>query len=126
MSQESNKDSQVKDQQSYIPIFLAYLTFQSSSQEHQPTLTMMQGHMVDLKIYRATSGERNFIEQMKVSFFLESVFTLNLTATIQFRKERQPQHIKQTLFGEALTCLNKRYISSVKSYKYLNKLISYV
>ena len=34
-------------------------------------LFTMQGRMVDLKLNRATSRERNFIEQMKVPIFLE-------------------------------------------------------
>ena len=33
----------------------------------------MQGRMVDLKRYRATSEERNFIERIKDPIFLEAV-----------------------------------------------------
>ena len=32
--------------------------------------------MVDLERYRATSGERNFIEQMKAPIFLEAVLAI--------------------------------------------------
>ena len=33
----------------------------------------MHGHMVDLQRHRATSGGRNFIEQIKAPIFLEAV-----------------------------------------------------
>ena len=40
--------------------------------------------MVDLKRYRATSGERNFIERIKIPIFLEVVLERdNLKAPIQ-------------------------------------------
>ena len=50
--------------------------------------------MVDL--YRATSGEGNFIEQIKAQFFLEAVLTteIMLRAAIRLRKESLPQHFK--------------------------------
>ena len=33
----------------------------------------MQGRIVDLQRYRATSAERNFVEQIKAPIFLEAV-----------------------------------------------------
>ena len=38
----------------------------------------MQGHMLDLKRYRTTSGKRNFIEQIKVPIFLEAVLAIEI------------------------------------------------
>ena len=38
----------------------------------------MQGHMVDLKRYRTTSRERNFIEQIKTLIFLEAVLAIDI------------------------------------------------
>ena len=44
--------------------------------------------MVDLKKYRATSGETNFIEQIKAPVFLGSFSNGdNVRAPIQFRKK---------------------------------------
>ena len=88
---------QVKGQQSCISIFVAYPTISSSNLEHQPrndNSIQIHGSMVDL--YRATSGERNFIEQIKAQFFLEAVLTteIMLRAPIRFRKESLPQHFK--------------------------------
>ena len=38
----------------------------------------MHGCMVDLLGYRATSGERNFIEQIKAPIFLEAVLAIEI------------------------------------------------
>ena len=38
----------------------------------------MQGHMLDLKRYRTTSGKRNFIEKIKVPIFLEAVLAIEI------------------------------------------------
>ena len=78
---------QVKGQQSCISTFVAYPTISSSNLEHQPrndNSIQIHGSMVDL--YRATSGERNFIEQIKAQFFLEAVLTteIMLRAAIRF------------------------------------------
>ena len=35
--------------------------------------------MVDLYRYRATSGERNFIERIKAPIFLEAVLAIEIT-----------------------------------------------
>ena len=56
---------QGKDQQFYAPA----QTWQKYS---------MEGHMVDLKRCRATSGERNFIEHIKAPIFLEAVLAIEI------------------------------------------------
>ena len=38
----------------------------------------MHGRMVDLQGYRATSGERKFIERIKASIFLEAVLATKI------------------------------------------------
>ena len=93
---------QVKDHQSYISIFVAYLTLPSSSWEPQPDMTwqndmtwqtwqqyFMQGHAVDLQRYRATSGERNFIEWIKIQIFLEAVLATEIMQNLQFYLEEK-------------------------------------
>ena len=40
------------------------------------TAVFLHGCMVDLQRYRATSGERNFIEQIKAPIFLEAVVAI--------------------------------------------------
>ena len=49
--------------------------------------------MVDLERYRATSGEKNFIERFKILIFMDAVL-----APIQFRREGQPHHLKRWFF----------------------------
>ena len=58
----------------------------------------IHGSMVDLQRYKATSGERNFIEQS--SKFLGCSFsnTDNVRTPIQFRREGSPQHLKRWFF----------------------------
>ena len=66
----------VKDQQSCISAFVGYPTIPSSNEEHQPrhdNSIQLHGRMVDLSRYRATSGERTFIERIKAPIFLEAV-----------------------------------------------------
>ena len=38
----------------------------------------MQSQTVDLQRYRATSGERNFIKQIKAPIFLETVLAVEI------------------------------------------------
>ena len=38
----------------------------------------IHGHMVDLQRYKANSGERNFIEQLKAPIFLEAVLAIGI------------------------------------------------
>ena len=70
---------QVKDHQSCISAFLAYLTIPTPG---APAQTWQQysirGRMVDLYRNRATSGERNFIERIKAPIFLEAVLTIEI------------------------------------------------
>ena len=44
----------------------------------------MQHHVVDLQRYRATSGERHFIEQIKAPISLEAVLATKIRDPIQF------------------------------------------
>ena len=82
---------QVKEQQSCIFTFEAYLTISSSNQKQQP----IHGHMIDTevqsnlrrnKLHRASQG----------SNFLRGSFSDRDTrrAPIRFRTERQPQHLQ--------------------------------
>ena len=89
---------EVKDQESCIYVFIAY-TF-CRNYDHQPPAQTQQQYsmhrsMADLKRYRETSEERNFIEQIKAPIFFEAVLaTDNVRAPIQFTRKRQPQHLK--------------------------------
>ena len=67
---------QVKDQQFYVPA----QTWQKYS---------MQGHIVDLKRYRATSGERNFIEQIKAPIFLKAVLAIEIMWELKLNLEEK-------------------------------------
>ena len=86
---------QVKDHQSYISIFVAYLTPQPDmTWQHDMTWQtwqqyFMQGHAVDLQRYRATSGERNFIEWIKIQIFLEAVLATEIMQNLQFYLEEK-------------------------------------
>ena len=55
--------------------------------------TWTYGRLIE---YRASSGERNFMERIKAQIFLEVVLaTDNVRAPIQFRRESQPKHLKR-------------------------------
>ena len=71
---------QVKNQQFYISIFVANPTIPSSNCEHQPRHdnSFMHRHMVDLQRHRATSEERNFIQQIKAPIFLEAILAIEI------------------------------------------------
>ena len=77
---------QMKEQQSYISVFVAYLTISSTTTTTSPDMirNSRNGRMIDLWRYRATSGEKNFIERIK--------------AQIRFTRENQPQHLKRWFF----------------------------
>ena len=49
----------------------------------------MQGHAVDLQRYRATSGERNFTEWIKIQIFLEAVLATEIMQNLQFYFEEK-------------------------------------
>ena len=49
----------------------------------------MQGHMVYLSRYRAASGERNFIEQIKVPISLEAVLATEIIQEPQSNLEQK-------------------------------------
>ena len=57
----------------------------------------MQGHVVDLKRYRATFGERNVTEQIKASIFLEAVLAIEIMCEtkMEFRRKRQLWDLKR-------------------------------
>ena len=49
----------------------------------------MHGRMVDLWRYRASSGERNFVERIKASIFLEAVLALEIMQEPQSNLEKK-------------------------------------
>ena len=66
---------QVKYQQSYIIVFVAYSTIPSSNYEHQPDMTTTfhawpYGRLIEI--------QRNFIEQIKAPIFLETVLAIEI------------------------------------------------
>ena len=72
------KRQQVKYQQSCIFVFVAY-QFQVVTRFTSTGMAAvfhMHDLMVDLKRYRTTSGERNFIDQIKAPIFLEVVLAI--------------------------------------------------
>ena len=63
--------------------------------------TWTYGRLIE---YRASSGERNFMERIKAQIFLEAVLaTDNVRAPIQFRRESQPKHLKRLFFPQEQT-----------------------
>ena len=68
---------QVKGQQSYILVSVAYLTYPSSTSPDMATVFYASPYSTLIKI-RATSGERNFIEQIKPPIFLETVLAIKI------------------------------------------------
>ena len=67
---------QVKEQQFYAPA--------QTWQKYR-----MQGHMIDLKRYRKTYGEINFIEQIKAPIFLEAVLAIEMMWELKFNLEEK-------------------------------------
>ena len=56
--------------------------------------------MVTLMKYKATSRQRNFMQLIKVSIFLETVLAIvNIRALIQFNLERLLQYLKRSFFS---------------------------
>ena len=91
---------QVKDQQSF-------LSNNSKKQLGAPAQTWRQysihNHMADLLRYRATSGERNSIEQIKAIIFLEAALA---TETVQefssnLKEEVNPSILKDDFSSRA-------------------------
>ena len=82
---------QVKDQQSCISVFVASLRISSSNEVRAPAMTWQQysmyGSMVHLWRYRETSGERNFMEGIKVTIILEVVLTMEIMQQLQSNLE---------------------------------------
>ena len=71
----SQERQEVKVQQSYIPIFLAYLTFPSSNQENQPRNDNSISWKVVCQAYRDTEQpqEKDFRELIENRIYLEAV-----------------------------------------------------
>ena len=71
----SQERQEVKIQQSYNPVFLAYLTFPSSSQEHQPRNENSISWKVVCQAYRDTEQpqEKDFRELIENRIYLEAV-----------------------------------------------------
>ena len=61
----------------------------------------MHGRMVDLQIYRATSGKSNVIERIKAPIFLEVVLTIDITEEPQSNLEEKvnPNLLKDYFFS---------------------------
>ena len=63
--------------------------------------------MVDLQRYRATAGERNFIEQIKAPIFLEAVLAIEITKEPQFNLEEKvnPSILNDDFSSSADPCI---------------------
>ena len=81
----------VKEQQSCISIFKAYPTIPSDKQEYQPRYDNSIQYMAAWQIYRcrATSGERNLIEQIKTPMFLEALLPAEIMQEPQSNLEEK-------------------------------------
>ena len=98
--QRVQQKQQVKEQQSYISFFVVYLTIPSSSSPNMTILfnARLYGRFIEIqsnlwrkKLYRTSQGS-NFLA---CSLSNKD----NVRAPIQFRSERQPQHlIKRSFF----------------------------
>ena len=57
----------------------------------------MHGQMLDLQRDIATSGERNFIEQIKAPLFSEALLAIEIIQELQFKLEEKvnSQHLKK-------------------------------
>ena len=57
----------------------------------------MHGQMLDLQKHIATSGERNFIEQIKAPLFSEALLAIEIIQELQFKLEEKvnSQHLKK-------------------------------
>ena len=90
---------QVKDKQSYISVFVAYLTIPSSSLEQQPRYKNSISCMVKWQIYRDTEQPQEK-ETNLGSNFLGGSFSNkhNIRAPVHFRRESQPQLLKRWVF----------------------------
>ena len=70
----------MKDQQSIISLFVAYATIRCSNRRTGPDMATvfhiwLYGRFIEIQ---STSGERNFIERMKVPIFLEAVLAIEI------------------------------------------------
>ena len=100
---------QVKDQQSCISIFVAYLQFQVTTTGTSPDMrtalhTWSNGRFIEVesnlrrKKLRRTNQGSNFLGDNFSNWD-------NVRAPIQFRRESQPQHLKRWFFSHEQTHL---------------------
>ena len=61
----------------------------------------MQGRILDLQRYRATSGERNFVERIKAPIFLKAILEIETLQEPQSNLEEKssPSILKDDLFS---------------------------
>ena len=94
---------QVLDEQSYIPVFAAYLTYQSSSKEHQRRHDNSIPYKAVWEIYRDKSNLRR--KKLHTTFQGSNCLGYSLyngnnaRALIQFWR-RQSQHLKRRFFSK--------------------------
>ena len=90
------------DQQSYISVFVVYLTIPSSIQKHQPRQDNSIPCMAVWQIHRDTERpqEKKLRRTIKSSNILRDSSSNrdNVPAPIQIRREIQPQHLKRIFF----------------------------
>ena len=93
---------QVMDQQSYISVFVVYLTIPSNIQEHQRRQDNSIPCMAVWQIHRDTEQPqgKKFHRTIKSSNILRASFSKrdNLLVPIQIRREIQPQDLKRIFF----------------------------
>ena len=87
--------------------------------------------MADLLRYRATSGERNFIELIKAPIFFERSFSNRDIARVpvQFRKKSQPSILKDEFsffkYRPIQFHINTLYITYIQTYIYITYIYIY-
>ena len=70
----------------------------------------MQGSMVEISRYRATSEGRNFIDQIKAPVFLKAVLGIKIIYEPQFNLEdKDNPSIKQDCFSSGQTHLSSHH-----------------
>ena len=93
---------QVKDHQSYIPVFVGCLTIPSSSQKHQfRNNSSIKCKVVwQINIDTKQTQEKKLHRKNQGCNFLGGSFTNRdyVRALIKFIRERQPQHLKRWFF----------------------------
>ena len=88
----------VKDQQSYTPISIAYLSYSSSSQEHQSRQVFharLHGRFIEIK---SNPRKKKMHETNRGFSFVGGSFSIRefVKTPVLFRRKRQPQHQTHT------------------------------